>query len=123
MKNFLNYFALKIILLNILQNVTIHLNILFDTLVIPRNDIFLYYRINQISFDEILFWCQSKSNSIQMFDWLMISSLLVSSLKLMIRLLLKIMASLNNCINTYRFKACSYVFCSFYMIREICVFC
>ena len=123
MKNFLNYFALKIILLNILQNVTIHLNILFDTLVIPRNDIFLYYRINQISFDEILFWCQSKSNSIQMFDWLMISSLLVSSLKLMIRLLLKIMASLNNCINTYRFKACSYVFCSLYMIREICVFC
>ena len=123
MKNFLNYFALKIILPNILQNVTIHLNILFDTLVIPRNDIFLYYRINQISFDEILFWCQSKSNSIQMFDWLMISSLLVSSLKLMIRLLLKIMASLNNCINTYRFKACSYVFCSLYMIREICVFC
>ena len=123
MKNFLNYFALKIILLNILQNVTIHLNVLFDTLVIPRNDIFLYYRINQISFDEILFWCQSKSNSIQVFDWLMISSLLVSSLKLMIRLLLKIMASLNNCINTYRFKACSYVFCSLYMIREICVFC
>ena len=51
------------ILLKILQNVAVYLNILFRTLiVIPRKDTFLYYRKNQISFYEVLFWRQSKSN-------------------------------------------------------------
>ena len=50
------------ILLKILQNVAVYLNILFRTLiVIPRKDTFLY-RKNQISFYEVLFWRQSKSN-------------------------------------------------------------
>ena len=50
------------ILLKILQNVAVYLNILFHTLIIPRKDTFLYYRKNQISFYEVLFWRQSKSN-------------------------------------------------------------
>ena len=49
--SFLNYFALKMILLNILQNVAIYLFQCFvlQITVIPRNDTLLYYKINQIS--------------------------------------------------------------------------
>ena len=65
------------ILLKILQNVAVYLNILFRTLiVIPRKDTFLY-RKNQISFYEVLFWRQSKSNGKLMFEWLIVSSLQV----------------------------------------------
>ena len=40
--------------------------------VIRQNDISLYYRTNQISIHKILFWCQGKSNSKQMFEWLIV---------------------------------------------------
>ena len=51
-ENFLNYFASKMIWLNLLQNVALYLLkyfILHITL-IPRNDTFLYYWTNQICF-------------------------------------------------------------------------
>ena len=50
MKNFLNYFASKTILLNILQNVTIYLLHYFleHITVIPQNDTFLCCRTNKI---------------------------------------------------------------------------
>ena len=50
MKIFLNYFALKIILLNFPQNVAVYLFKYFvsQITVIPQNDTFLYYKKNQI---------------------------------------------------------------------------
>ena len=61
------------ILRKVLQNVAVYL---YFT-VIPRRDAFLYYRKNQISFYEVLFWRQSKSNGKLMFEWLIVSSLQV----------------------------------------------
>ena len=51
MKSFWNYFASKMVLLDILQNVTIYLFKYFVShiMIILRNDTFLYSRINQIS--------------------------------------------------------------------------
>ena len=52
MESFSNYLASKMILVNILQNVEIYLfkySVLY-IMVIPRDDISLYYRTNQISF-------------------------------------------------------------------------
>ena len=52
MKNFSNYFVLKMIFLNILENVAIciYLKILCCTLtMIPRNNTLLHHRTNQIS--------------------------------------------------------------------------
>ena len=50
-ESFLNYFASKMILLNILQNVTIYSfkHFLSNITVIPQNDTFLFHRSNQIS--------------------------------------------------------------------------
>ena len=55
MKSFLNYFASKMILLNILQNATIYFFKYFvlHITVIPQNDTYLYHRTNQISFKYI----------------------------------------------------------------------
>ena len=51
MESVLNYFASKMILLNILQNVAIYLFKYFVThiMVIPQDDTFLYYKQNQLS--------------------------------------------------------------------------
>ena len=51
MKSFLNYFALKLILRNILKNVTVSLFKYFVShiIVILRNELFLYYRTNEIT--------------------------------------------------------------------------
>ena len=52
MKNFSNFFVLKMIFLNILQNVAIcvYLKILCCTLtMIPQNNTLLHHRTNQIS--------------------------------------------------------------------------
>ena len=76
MKSFSNYFALEMILLNILQNVTIYLNVLFRILHLSLEMILLHIlQKNEISFHEILFWCQIKSNSKETFEWLIVSSL------------------------------------------------
>ena len=58
MKSFLNYFALKIIFLNILQNVSVYLFKYCGShiTIISRNDTFLYYRINQISMCCTILW-------------------------------------------------------------------
>ena len=51
MESVLNYFASKMILLNILQNVAIYLFKYFvaHIMVIPQDDTFLYYKQNQLS--------------------------------------------------------------------------
>ena len=48
---FEDYFALKMILQNILQNIAIHLFKYFvsQTMIIFLNNVFPYYKINQIS--------------------------------------------------------------------------
>ena len=61
MKSFLNYFLSKMILLTILQNLFKYF--VSHITVIHRKDTFLYYRKNQISFYEILFRRQGKSNN------------------------------------------------------------
>ena len=65
------------ILPKVLQNVAVYLYFVSHITVIPRRDAFLYYRKNQISFYEVLFWRQSKSNGKLMFEWLIVSSLQV----------------------------------------------
>ena len=61
MKSFLNYFASKMILLNILQIITIYFMLLFRTLQLSL-EMIDFYTTGQIKFPfhEILFWCQSK---------------------------------------------------------------
>ena len=50
MKSFLNYFAAKVILRNILQNVTIYLfkYFMLHIMIISQNDRFLYCSVNNI---------------------------------------------------------------------------
>ena len=50
-KSFLNYFASKMIFINISQNVTIYLFKYFVShiMLIPRSNTFLYYSTNQVS--------------------------------------------------------------------------
>ena len=75
----MNYFALKIILLNILQNLASYLfkHSVSHIIIISRNDTF-FHTTGQIKFPceaqfyEMLSWHQSRSNGQQIFEWLIV---------------------------------------------------
>ena len=102
-------------LLKIWRNVNLFKNFVSYITVIPRKDTFLYYRKSQISFYEILFWCQSKSSSKQVFEWLT-----VSSLQFVMFGFVKNSVYTTCWIIWYLFAGLNLVFSPFYIIREIC---